>query len=79
MIGAGLLGSGCWSSHTEIVREKPIIVRESAPSTTIVAPGVMPPPVVETPGLAPRAGAIWLSGHWEHEPRGWLWVPGHWD
>ena len=26
----------------------------------------------------PRAGAVWVAGHWAERPRGWVWVPGHW-
>jgi hypothetical protein len=27
----------------------------------------------------PHRGAVWSSGRWEHERRGWYWVPGHWS
>jgi len=28
--------------------------------------------------LPPRAGVVWVSGHWKHGPHGWFWVEGHW-
>jgi hypothetical protein len=26
----------------------------------------------------PRAGAVWVEGHWAEHRRGWYWVEGHW-
>lgn len=26
----------------------------------------------------PRAGVVWVPGHWRHRRHGWVWVPGHW-
>jgi YXWGXW repeat-containing protein len=26
----------------------------------------------------PYVRAVWYSGRWSHERRGWYWVPGHW-
>src|SRR5262249_26678615 len=34
-----------------------------------------------TPGRwerPPRARAVWVTGRWYHERRGWYWVEGHW-
>ena len=28
--------------------------------------------------VRPRAAAVWVPGHWDQRPRGWVWVPGHW-
>ncbi|HYM25967.1 MAG TPA: YXWGXW repeat-containing protein [Vicinamibacterales bacterium] len=28
--------------------------------------------------LPPRARAVWIAPHWEHERRGWFFVEGHW-
>ena len=28
--------------------------------------------------LPPRAGVVWVAGHWKHGPHGWYWVEGHW-
>lgn len=28
--------------------------------------------------LGPRAGAVWVAGHWKNTPHGWEWIEGHW-
>jgi len=26
----------------------------------------------------PRAGVVWVEGHWRHHRNGWYWIEGHW-
>ena len=28
--------------------------------------------------LPPRAGGVWVAGHWKKHAHGWYWVEGHW-
>ena len=64
--------------------EKRTITREergsgSTVSTTVIAPREPPALQVETPPPPPRAGEIWLGGHWRWEPgaANFVWVHGH--
>jgi len=27
----------------------------------------------------PRAGAVWIPGHWDRKGQGWIYVEGHWS
>jgi len=38
-----------------------------------------PPPVVETRGPAPYAGAVWVGGYHRYEGGRYVWVPGSWQ
>jgi hypothetical protein len=58
--------------------------------TVAVAP---PAPIVETYGVAPYPGAVWIGGYWgweggrhvwrrgywEHPRSGYYWAPHHWE
>jgi len=41
----------------------------------VIAP---PAPVVETIGVAPAPGYVWLGGYWDWVGGRHVWVPGHW-
>jgi opacity protein-like surface antigen len=28
--------------------------------------------------MPPRAGVVWVPGHWDARPGGWVWIGGHW-
>lgn len=51
----------------------------STVSTTVIAPREPPALQVETPPPPPRAGEVWLGGHWRWEPAAanFVWVHGH--
>jgi WXXGXW repeat (2 copies) len=38
-----------------------------------------PPPVVETYGVAPTPGYVWIGGYWNWVGGQHVWVGGHWD
>jgi hypothetical protein len=38
-----------------------------------------PPPVVETYGVAPAPGYVWIGGYWSWVGGRHVWVGGHWD
>jgi len=38
-----------------------------------------PPPVVETYGVAPGPGFVWIGGYWNWVGGRHVWVGGHWD
>ncbi len=38
-----------------------------------------PPPVVETRGPAPFAGAVWVGGYHRWDGNRYVWVPGSWQ
>ena len=42
----------------------------------VVAP---PPPVVETYGVAPGPGFVWVGGYWNWEAGRHVWVGGRWE
>jgi YXWGXW repeat-containing protein len=44
--------------------------------TVAIAP---PAPVVETYGVAPRPGYVWIGGYWNWVGGRHVWVGGHWD
>ncbi len=41
-------------------------------------PGAPPPVIVETYGVAPYPGAVWVRGSWFWGNRHWRWHRGHW-
>jgi hypothetical protein len=38
-----------------------------------------PPPVVETYGVAPAPGYVWIGGYWNWVGGRHVWVGGHWE
>jgi len=38
-----------------------------------------PAPIVETVGVAPYPGYVWLGGYWNWVGDRHVWVPGHWE
>jgi hypothetical protein len=38
-----------------------------------------PHAVVETRGVAPGAGYVWVSGYHRYEGNAYVWTPGRWD
>lgn len=42
------------------------------------APVAPPPPRVETFGVAPGPGYVWINGYWNYRSGGYTWIPGRW-
>ena len=39
-----------------------------------------PPPIrVESRGVAPGVGFVWIDGYWGYRSGAYVWVPGRWD
>jgi hypothetical protein len=38
-----------------------------------------PAPIVETRGVAPGAGYVWLGGYHRWDGNAYVWVPGRWE
>lgn len=52
----------------------PPVTAQPVPTGPTTAP---PPPRPES--VAPRAGFIWVRGHYEWRNRAYEWIPGHWE
>ncbi len=64
-LGAMLL---CASLSACVVAEpEPTVVRSAPPAPRVE---VAPPP---------RAGYVWVAGHWRWAHGGYVWEPGHWQ
>jgi WXXGXW repeat (2 copies) len=43
------------------------------------APGPPPPVRVETFGVAPGPGFVWINGYWGYRGSAHVWIPGRWE
>ena len=71
-LGAAL--AGC------VVEPARVVVRP--PRYAFITPIVViapPAPIVETVGIAPQPGYVWVSGYWNWVGERHVWVGGHWD
>jgi hypothetical protein len=70
LVAAALpLFAGC-VTRTVVVRDRPVVVDETAP----------PPPQTEVVTVAPgpREAWYWVNGVWEWRRGHWVWTRGHW-
>jgi hypothetical protein len=65
--GLGLCASGCAIEPDQ---------RHYADGVVMVAP---PPPEVETIGVPPQPGYVWIGGYWNWVGTRHEWVAGHWS
>ncbi|MFI5181397.1 MAG: YXWGXW repeat-containing protein [Thermoanaerobaculia bacterium] len=50
-----------------------------APPGAVYVRMAPPPPMVETIGVAPGAGYVWIGGHHAWRGEAYVWVPGRWE
>lgn len=65
---------GCVVSPARVVVQPPHV--GFASEVVVVAP---PTPVVETIGVAPYPGHVWIGGYWGWSSGRHVWVPGRWE
>lgn len=70
--------AGSWTVSTAPVAVTATVTTDPGPTTVVTAypTSAPPPPRVEQPG--PRAGFVWIPGHWNWNGR-WDWSAGHWE
>ncbi len=74
LAGASLALAGCVVSPGRVVVQPPRV--GFASEVVVVAP---PAPVIETVGVAPYPGYVWVGGYWNWSGGRHVWVPGRWD
>jgi hypothetical protein len=65
------LTSGC------VVAVRPAPVAYYAEPGEVVVNQDPPPPIVETVGVAPGPGYLWIGGYYHWNGGGWVWYRGH--
>jgi hypothetical protein len=68
------LNSGC----VVAVRPAPVATYYAAPNEVVVDQDP-PQPLVETVGVAPGPGYIWIGGYYHWAGARWVWYRGHYD
>jgi hypothetical protein len=71
----GFLGCLAMVSPACVVRARAHV--RARPAAVYVVDEAPPPPRYRT--VQPRAGYVWVRGHWEWRGDQWFWVDGHWD
>jgi hypothetical protein len=58
-----------------------IYTSEVAATSNVIVQAPPPPPPAPTELVVaqPAPDAVWISGCWVYEPRGYAWMPGHWE
>jgi hypothetical protein len=83
LIGVSMAGCTVYETappDTVAVVQNPAPAPPPPADPTVVVPADAPPPppaVVEVQPVVPYPGAIWVTGHYVWQPRGWVWVGGY--